>query len=289
MKAVVDRGRKRPAARLELVSDMMRKPSRPGALEVGLLTGGDDKSYAYGLTDALVAEGVCVDFIGSDALDSPHLHRTPSVNFLNLRGDQNEKAGARKKIVRIIAYYLRLLRYSAVARPPIFHILWNNKFELIDRTILMVYYKMAGRKIAFTAHNVNVAKRDSRDSWLNRISLAFQYRIVDHIFVHTNRMKEELIGEFSVHPNKVSVIPFGINNIYPCTRMTTKTAKERLGLSASDKTMLFFGQIAPYKGLEHLISAIAQLKDVRDVRLIIAGKVKAGYIDYWSSIFVSQE
>ena len=253
-------------------------------MQVGLLTGGDDKSYAYGLTDALVAEGVRVDFIGSDALDSPHLHQTDLINFLNLRGDQDNKAGIGKKVVRIISYYARLLNYAAVARPPILHILWNNKFELIDRTILMIYYRMAGKRIAFTAHNVNAAKRDSRDSWINRASLAFQYRMADHIFVHTRLMKDELVADFSVPSRKVSVIPFGINNEYPRTSITAGAAKERLGITAHDKVILLFGQIAPYKGLEYLVSAMTHLNECADMKLIIAGKVKAGCADYWAGI-----
>src|SRR5262245_61842987 len=70
----------------------------PGAIHVGLLTGGDDKSYAYGLTDALVAQGVRIDFVGSDTLDSPHLRQCDLINFLNLRGDQNSKAGIGRKV-----------------------------------------------------------------------------------------------------------------------------------------------------------------------------------------------
>jgi glycosyltransferase involved in cell wall biosynthesis len=255
-----------------------------GAIQVGLLTGGEDKPYAYGLTDALVAQGVRIDFVGSDALDSPHLHQCDLINFLNLRGDQNNKAGIGRKVVRVIAYYGRLVTYAAVAKPRIFHILWHNKFDLFDRTILMAYYKLAGKKIAFTAHNVNAAKRDSKDSWMNRLSLAFQYRIADHIFVHTRLMKDELIADFSVPSRKVSVIPFGINNVDPRTSITASGAKERLGITAHDRVVLFFGLITPYKGLEYLVSAMTHLNGCADIKLIIAGDVRVGYAEYWARI-----
>jgi D-inositol-3-phosphate glycosyltransferase len=255
------------------------------SLEVGLLTGGDDKTYALGLTSALVAQGIFVDFIGSNALDSPELHNTPLVNFLNLRGDQSEQASTWKKITRIVRYYARLVKYAAVAKPPIFHILWNNKFELIDRIILMVYYRLMQKKIVLTAHNVNVAKRDSRDSFVNRATLRFQYRVADHIFVHTSRMKDEVVTEFGVPVANVSVIPFGINNVYPTTAITGPEAKARLGLKATEKTALFFGQIAPYKGLEYLVSAMAQpIADGQNFRLIIAGRIKSGGAAYWENI-----
>jgi D-inositol-3-phosphate glycosyltransferase len=259
---------------------------KPGApIEVGLLTGGNDRPYALGLASALAAQGIFMDFIGSDALDAPELHNTPLVNFLNLRGDQREHVSFGRKMVRLLNYYGQLIRYAALSRPPIFHILWNNKFELIDRVVLMLYYRLLGKRTVFTAHNVNAARRDGRDSLLNRLSLKFQYWMSDHIFVHTERMKRELLTEFNIRESKVSVIPFGINNTIPTSGLTTLEAKKRLGLSTDEKAALFFGQIAPYKGLEYLVAAMAELvKRNGAPRLIVAGKVKRGYTGYWEQI-----
>jgi glycosyltransferase involved in cell wall biosynthesis len=67
--------------------------------------------------------------------------------------------------------------------------------------------------------------------------------------------------------------------------MSRCDARRALGLGNDDKTALFFGQIAPYKGLEYLISALSTLaQSGLDVRLIIAGKVKRGYSEYWDGI-----
>src|SRR5207302_1859389 len=118
---------------------------------VALLTGGSDKPYALGLTTALTSGGLSVDFIGSDDLDLPELRNNRLVNFLNLRGDQNPGANLARKVGRILTYYWRLIRYAATAKPKVFHILWNNKFELFDRTLLMFYYKLLGKKLVFTA------------------------------------------------------------------------------------------------------------------------------------------
>ena len=225
-----------------------------------------------------------VDFIGSDELDAPELHRTPLVTFFNLRGDQNEDAPLHRKVVRILTYYARLLKYVMRSEPPIFHILWNNKFELIDRTFLMLYYKVMGKRLVLTAHNVNARKRDARDSFLNRLSLRIQYSLSDHIFAHSKRIRAELISEFHLPEDKVSVIPFGINNTVPNTALSTAEAKRRLGVSEHDKTLLFFGNIAPYKGLEYLVAAFAKiLKKESSYSLIIAGRPKGGE-RYWQEI-----
>lgn len=256
----------------------------PPAVKVALLTGGDDKPYVLGFVQALTSEGVLIDVIGSDELEVTELLRNRRVNFLNLRGDQSSDASLKSKAYRIIHYYLRLLRYTVSAQPNIFHILWNNKFEVFDRTLLILYYKLMGKYVVLTAHNVNIRSRDGTDNWLNRCTLRIQYQLVDHIFVHTRKMKTEMVDAFGVAEDKVSVIPFGINNTVQSTDMASAKAKRTLGIADSDRTLLCYGQIAPYKGLDYLIAALAELlKGDGSYRLIIAGKPKWNQT-YWNQI-----
>jgi glycosyltransferase involved in cell wall biosynthesis len=252
--------------------------------QISLITAGKDKHYSTGLASALLTAGVAFDFIGSDEVDAPELHGNPLVNFFNLRGEQGVNAGLLKKMSRVLAYYFRLLRYAATARPKIFHILWNNKFESFDRTLLMLFYRLLGKKIIFTAHNVNAGARDSADSFLNRQTLKIQYRLCAHIFVHTKKMKAELMVDFGVALENISVIPLGFYSNVPNTALTCAEAKQKLGLKPEEKAVLFFGNIAPYKGVEYLVTAFAELAR-RDAsyRLIIAGRPK-GPPEYWAGI-----
>jgi len=266
------------------VGGSAKAPTPRVEIEVGLLTGGIDKPYAFGLAMSLISKGVCLDFIGSDEVDSPELHESPRLRFLNLRGDQQE-ASLTTKIRRIFLYYARLIRYGYVAKPKIFHILWNNRFQVFDRTVLMLYYKLLGKKIAFTAHNVNAGKRDSNDSLLNRFSLRIQYHLVDHIFVHTERMKSELLQDFGVSSQTVSVIPFGINNSVSQTDLTSEQARRRLDINEGERTILFFGRIGPYKGLDFLVAAFQRIVAKNgDYRLIIVGRPKLGSEKYLDEI-----
>jgi glycosyltransferase involved in cell wall biosynthesis len=149
----------------------------------------------------------------------------------------------------------------------------------------MLYYKLLGKRIVFTAHNVNAAQRDGHDSALNRLSLKIQYHLVDHIFVHTDKMKYELLSEYGISEEAVSVIPFGINNSVPDTELTPTEAKRRLGVNNSQKTILFFGNIRPYKGLEYLVAAFQKVAhEDESYRLIIAGECKKGSSQYWQDI-----
>jgi glycosyltransferase involved in cell wall biosynthesis len=251
---------------------------------VSLLTGGIDQPYAFGLATALLAKGAAVDLIGGDHLDCPEFRDKRGVLFLNLRGAQRPDASFARKVYREIAYYVKLIRYAWSAKPKIFHILWNNKFPLFDRTLLTLYYRWLGKSIVLTAHNVNAGRRDSNDTALNRVTLRIQYRLADHIFVHTETMKRELIEAFHLHSDRVSVIPFGINNATPNTHLSRRDAKLRLGIGEGTRTLLFFGRIAPYKGLEYLLLAFSQLlASSEDYRLVIAGRPK-NCEKYWAPI-----
>ena len=250
---------------------------------VSLLTAGRDRHYSQGLALAVTSFGVNLDLIASDEFDGPEL-RASTINFFNLRGDQSVNVSFLKKIFRVLAYYGRLFIYAAKTRAKIFHILWNNKFEWFDRTLLMIFYKLLGKKVVLTAHNVNAGIRDGYDSFSNRASLRFQYRMCDRIFVHTNKMKDELVSDYKVPGDKVVLIPYGWNNAVPNTRLTGLEARQRLGLSAQDKVILFFGNIAPYKGVEFLINAFEDIAKIDPLmKLVIAGRPR-GPKDHWKQI-----
>jgi D-inositol-3-phosphate glycosyltransferase len=259
--------------------------SRPGVPTlVGLLTGGRDRPYALGLAAGLAAHGVTFDFIGSDALDAPQLHRNPLVRFRNLRGSQRSDVPLVRKAWRVLLYYARLVWYAATSDAPIFHVLWNNKIEIFDRTLLMWVYRLLGKRIVFTAHNVNIRRRDGRDSWINRMTLRVQYSLADHIFVHTSAMKREMVADFAVPDDRITVIPFGINSTVPDTSLTRGQARQRLALAGSDKVVLFFGNIAPYKGVEYLVEAMTRLvRSDPTFRLLVVGRPK-GETSYWEGV-----
>ncbi len=257
----------------------------PPMLDVALLTGGFDRPYAYGLALALASKHVRLDVIGSDDVDSPEMHGNSKINFLNLWPTRSNRATPLAKVLRMLRHYAYLVRYAATAKPGVFHILWNSKVQVFDRTFLMLYYKLLGKKVALTVHNVNQGRRDSNDSLLNRITLRIQYQLTDHMFVHTKKMKNELVKDFAVSEQAVTVIRHPINNAFPDTNLTSADAKCRLGIKDAEKAILFFGRIKPYKGLEHLLAAFRQLAaSDGSYRLIIAGEVQKGNEKYLAEI-----
>lgn len=256
-------------------------PRKRADLKVALLTGCQDRSYAFGLAMALSSEGIRTDIIGNDRVDSPEFHTDPNLTFLNLGGIRQAEASYFTKLFQLLLYYVRLIRYLTSGNAKLIHILWNGKFEYFDRTFLVLYCKLLRKQIALTAHNVNRGKRDSSDSLLNRLTLRIQYRLADRIFVHTDKMRSELLDDFGVRPEAVARIPFGMNIAVPHTSLTPTAAKQKLGIQSREKTILFYGRIAPYKGLDFLLLAFQSiLSNHADFRLIIAGEPMKGYEEY---------
>jgi glycosyltransferase involved in cell wall biosynthesis len=255
-------------------------------MRVGLLTGCQDRPYVFGLAPALASHGASVDVVANDDLDGPEMRSTPGLHFLNFRESRRAEASFINKTSQLLSYYARLLSYAARTDAKVLHILWNNKLWVFDRTVLMLCYKALGKKVVFTAHNINSGTRDSNDSFLNRVTLKAQYWLCDQIFVHTEKMKRELMENFGVREQAATVIPFGINNSVPVTSLTPREAKSRLGIGEGEKTILFFGNIGPYKGLEYLVAAFREVVARNPkVRLIIAGKLRGGAEQYADEIF----
>jgi D-inositol-3-phosphate glycosyltransferase len=89
-----------------------------------------------------------------------------------------------------------------------------------------------------------------------------------------------LVSEYSVKPGKVTVVPFGVNNVIPRSGLSRSRARELLGIDHEQKTLLFFGNIAPYKGIDLLVKALDYLPECR---LLIVGRVK-NCDGYWKDV-----
>ena len=244
-------------------------------MKVSILNAGQQTDYLYGIVSGL-SEIPSLDIEVIDSDSSVGLIDTfPHTTLFNLRGDNLSIQSPSIKAWRICKYYLRLLWYTAQTQSEIFHIQWENSIALFDRTILILYYKLFGKKLVHTAHNIYKDERDGRATFLRWISLKAMYHLMDCVIVHTQKMKEELCSLFQVLPEKVVVIPHGINNRIPRRGFSQKEARGKLGIESNAHAILFFGQIDEYKGVKKLIDAAASLvKKDPFVTLLIAGKPK---------------
>jgi D-inositol-3-phosphate glycosyltransferase len=258
---------------------------RISSTKVTLFTGGIDRHYACALGKAIASSGIALDVVSSPEMGSCEMRNLDNVRFLALYATQRQNQNLFRKLGSRIAVYVRIICYAASSSPQIFHILWNYKFPYFDRTLLLLYYKLLGKKLVFTAHNVNAAERDGVDSLLNRLTLRIQYRLVDHLFVHTKDMKDQLVRKFGISQGKVTVIPFGVGDMVPQSSLTPAEAKRKLGLGKSDRVILFFGRITPYKGIDLLADAFGRIAPHdRSYKLIIAGQPIRESARHWEEV-----
>jgi len=89
------------------------------------------------------------------------------------------------------------------------------------------------------------------------------------IIVATDNEKQDLTRHYGAVPEKVGVVPCGVNMdlFHPVDK---RTARRELGL-ANEKVLLFVGRIDPLKGIEQMIKALPLLKGKEDLKLIVVG------------------
>lgn len=94
-------------------------------------------------------------------------------------------------------------------------------------------------------------------------------RSCHHIIAPTEKEREELILHYGSSPERISVVPCGVN-LELFQPVDKEMAKQELGFG-DDKLILFVGRIEPLKGIEQLLKAMPYLKNSQSPRLVIIG------------------
>lgn len=134
----------------------------------------------------------------------------------------------------------------------------------------LMFLRVTGKKILFVMHQVlgNFQSLEAHlmKMWiLNRAKGVFYYAVLlasTKVIVFEEQLKQQLA------PNnpKIHVIP---HFVYAATtHITKKEARNRLGWSPEGLYCVYFGYIAPYKGIDQLVNI---WPDKTNVTLIIAG------------------
>ncbi len=89
------------------------------------------------------------------------------------------------------------------------------------------------------------------------------------IIAATDREKKDLGTYYDAPPDKISVIPCGVN-LDLFRRMDKEIARRRLGFNGN-KIILFVGRIEPLKGLDTLLIALSALDNAEKPVLVVVG------------------
>ncbi len=175
--------------------------------------------------------------------------------------------GSGGRVVRamnFVAGLYRTLRGCVVRHQTVvhYHFFHYGLMELLS----VVAAVLARRRVVVTVHDLE--SFDQRRLQFHSTIL----RLADAIIVHNRSSRKELVGMIEGIGNRVAVVPHG-NYIGQVALEDRLTSRNRLGIPADARVLLFFGQIKDVKGLDVLIRAFARLHSLHpDLHLIIAGR-----------------
>jgi D-inositol-3-phosphate glycosyltransferase len=90
------------------------------------------------------------------------------------------------------------------------------------------------------------------------------------IIAATQREKSELMQYYEGEPQKISVVPCGVNmDLFQ--PLQNPDIRKKLGFGDDQKTILFVGRFDALKGIDRLLKAMAHLRDHRGLKLVIIG------------------
>ena len=145
---------------------------------------------------------------------------------------------------------------------------WSVPLAPIYATVCAAF-KMRRKPVIFTVHNVMGHEHSGLFRAISRILFA----LGDHFIVHTESNRRQLVARYRMPSKDVSVIPHGSLDFQIDAAADRDRIREQLGIASTDKVILMFGAIRPYKGVDVGIRAFAAIhEEIPDARLLIAGK-----------------
>ncbi|MFU8855812.1 MAG: glycosyltransferase [Deferrisomatales bacterium] len=131
-----------------------------------------------------------------------------------------------------------------------------------------------GAPHAVTFHTLGVAKNRSGCGELEpELRLSEEEALAtgcDRVLAPTSRERGMLIRYCGAPPRRVAVVPCGVrlDRFRPLDR---RASRERLGLAAEDRVLLYVGRFSPVKGAERLLEAFAAMGRGPRTRLLLVG------------------
>ena len=232
--------------------------------------------YASSLARALMEAGLDVTLATMDPFETLEDHTGIRIRSLGSAAQPSFRPfhWLRRGLGQV-QRWSRLRQIINEVRPDIVHI--HNllgKFDFLG----IRYLRTVGIPVVLTAHD------PKPDTGLTAFDWA-RYRTANAIIVHSVNGIDDLASG-GINVERITRVHHG-NYLHFCpgSDLSPDEARRSLGLQSTDRIILFFGTILPYKGLDILIDAFARIAaDEPDVRLIIAGEPLEDFAPYRNQI-----
>ena len=193
--------------------------------------------------------------------------------------DEKPFSSSLRRFIKLVEYPLNALEALIITKRQRIKYVHLQSVNWIE-VIMISMFKLIGRKIIYTVHNVMPRHGKLRN--YHRLIYWIMYRLCDRLIVHSNKGKQELSELFRVCREKIFVIPHGDYKFFvPDKTYSKDKAKEKLSIPKKCKTMLFFGAIRPNKGLEQALLALPYVREsIDNFKLLIVGELWEDYKRY---------
>ncbi len=230
--------------------------------------------YDHALCEALIDNGCSVTFLGSRYLYGTWSKRAEYIrinlfyNLTNLIYANKSTGFLRKEIKGIehVSNMYALVNCLKKLSPTIIHFQWIP-FPLADGLFLKRLQSIA--PTVLTVHDIH-PYHAAPSSKLQLARFESTVKLFTHLIVHTRSAYHLMKTDLKIPDGKVSVIPHGIFDQY------RKTPSLEMEINTKRRVVLFFGALKPYKGLDILIRAFAELPQrvLEETTLLIVGNPK---------------
>lgn len=130
---------------------------------------------------------------------------------------------------------------------------------------ILFWLRITHRRIVITFHDVTLHQGEW--SALRSLSQHIGRKYADGIIVHGIKLKDIMQNKYCIDKNKICSIHIGEHEVDPFKRYEDPFVRN------DENSILFFGRIQEYKGLEYLIKAEPFITEqIHDAKIIIAGE-----------------
>jgi glycosyltransferase involved in cell wall biosynthesis len=236
--------------------------------------------YDYSLCEALASRGCAVTLVRSEFVHTSSWQAATSFKVWSHFYQRSHARPRRRafgllwklgKLAEHTRDMARLVTECEKRKPDILHFQWLP-VPMIDRGYLRNLRRIA--PVVLTLHNTTTFHGSLGQRLHQRIGFDSIFQHLSALIVHTEFSKRQVIERGWLPAEKVHIVSHGVLDYYRSVASVPRVPLAGSEVEPAGPTLLFFGAIESYKGVDLLIRAFAGLPPSMQAtsRLCIAGK-----------------